>query len=220
MWGNFFFVLFTLFADFCVFRRLDRKPVWGTCAGLILLAESANRTKKGGQELIGGLDVRVNRNHFGRQTESFQAPLELPFLDSLESASHKASPFTAVFIRAPVVEKILPNQKGIQTEEEKREETVVAPSREAKDQTAKEAMEDHVEVLAKLPGRVERLAATGVDIDAEKETGDIIAVKQGNVFGTSFHPELTEDPRIHAWWLLQVQEAVDKRRNAGGLPLR
>ncbi|GAD93107.1 pyridoxine [Paecilomyces variotii No. 5] len=196
------------------FVKLDRKPVWGTCAGLILLAESANRTKKGGQELIGGLDVRVNRNHFGRQTESFQAPLELPFLESLESNSQNTSPFTGVFIRAPVVEKILPNQEGVQTEEQKREETVVAPSREAKDQVAKEAMEDHVEVLAKLSGRAARLATAGVDIPAEQETGDIIAVRQGNVFGTSFHPELTNDARIHAWWLLQVQEAVNRRRNA------
>ncbi|KAJ9299680.1 hypothetical protein DTO271G3_2564 [Paecilomyces variotii] len=202
------------------FVKLDRKPVWGTCAGLILLAESANRTKKGGQELIGGLDVRVNRNHFGRQTESFQAPLELPFLEALESSPQKTSPFTGVFIRAPVVEKILPHQDGIQMEEEKREETVIAPSREAKDQAAKDAMEDHVEVLAKLPGRAARLATAGVDIPAEQETGDIIAVRQGNVFGTSFHPELTDDARIHAWWLLQVQEAVNKRRNAEGLPLR
>lgn len=119
-----------------------------------------------------------------------------------------------------MVEKILPNQEGVQTEEEKREETVVAPSREAKDQVAKEAMEDHVEVLAKLPGRAARLATAGVDIPAEQETGDIIAVRQGNVFGTSFHPELTDDARIHAWWLLQIQEAVNRRRDAKGLPLR
>ncbi|KAL1964954.1 hypothetical protein VTN77DRAFT_6154 [Rasamsonia byssochlamydoides] len=198
------------------FVKLHRKPTWGTCAGLILLAESANRTKQGGQELIGGLDVRVNRNHFGRQTESFQAPLELPFLADDQTPP---APFNAVFIRAPVVEKILPNREGIQVEEKQREETVVAPSRQAVDQVAREAMENHVEVLAKLPGRAARVAATpGVDIHAEKETGDIVAVKQGNVFGTSFHPELTDDPRIHLWWLRQVQDAVKKRRNS--LPLR
>jgi 5'-phosphate synthase pdxT subunit len=184
---------------------------------LILLAESANRTKKGGQELIGGLDVRVNRNHFGRQTESFQAPLELPFLADGQQPS---SPFNAVFIRAPVVEKILPNQEGVQVEEKQREETVVAPSRHAVDQIACEAMENHVEVLAKLPGRAARLTeAAAANINAEKEAGDIIAVKQGNVFGTSFHPELTDDPRIHLWWLRQVRDAVKKRRDAD-LPFR
>lgn len=190
--------------------RLHRKPTWGTCAGLILLAESANRTKKGGQELIGGIDVRVNRNHFGRQTESFQAPIDLPFLQD----GTTTSPFNGVFIRAPVVEKILPHQKGIQTEEDQREQTIVAPSREVVDTAAQRVLEDEVEVLAKLPGRAARLVAnSGVEIDAEKEAGDIIAVKQGNVFGTSFHPELTDDPRIHLWWLKQVQEAYLKRND-------
>lgn len=153
--------------------------------------------------------MRVNRNHFGRQTESFQAPLELPFL---ASTSKSNPPFNGVFIRAPVVEKLLPHQTGIQVEEGQREETVVAPSREVIDIAAQEATEDHVEVLAKLPGRAARLAAAnGANIDAEKEAEDIIAVKQGNVFGTSFHPELTDDPRIHLWWLRQVQDAVRKR---------
>lgn len=186
--------------------RVHRKPAWGTCAGLILLAESANRTKKGGQELIGGLDVRVNRNHFGRQTESFQAPLELPFLDSTQQQDS----FPAVFIRAPVVEKLLPHHEGVQVDETAREETIVAPSRQAKDEAAREAMAHQVEVLASLPGRAARLASEGKNIDADKETGDIIAVRQGNVFGTSFHPELTGDARIHSWWLHQVEESLKK----------
>ncbi|KAN0082282.1 Class I glutamine amidotransferase-like protein [Elaphomyces granulatus] len=197
------------------FVKLHRKPTWGTCAGLILLAESANRTKKGGQELIGGLDVRVNRNYFGRQTESFQALLDLPFLYSLEKTSKmQVSPFTGIFIRAPIVEKILPNKEGIQVEESQREETIVAPSRATIDPAFNEAMGNHVEVLAKLPGRAARLSTSGIDINAEKDAGDIIAVQQGNVFGTSFHPELTDDPRIHMWWLQQVRGIVEKRRIA------
>lgn len=188
---------------------MHRKPTWGTCAGLILLAESANRTKKGGQELIGGLDVRVNRNHFGRQTESFQAPLDLPFLGP------DAAPFPAVFIRAPVVEKILPNQDGVQVEEERREETVVAPSRQAKDSAAKAATAEHVEVLATLSGQAARIPKQERDINPDGEVGDIVAVQQGNVFGTSFHPELTGDPRIHVWWLRQVQAAVHRRYKIG-----
>ncbi|KAE8352976.1 pyridoxine [Aspergillus coremiiformis] len=191
------------------FVKVHRRPTWGTCAGLILLAESANRTKKGGQELIGGLDVRVNRNHFGRQTESFQAPLDLPFLNSPEQDQPS---FPAVFIRAPVVEKILPHEEGIQTSELQRDETVVAPSKHAKDQAARDAMATQVEVLATLPGRAAKLASEGRNIDADKETGDIIAVRQGNVFGTSFHPELTGDARIHSWWLRQVEESVKRRK--------
>lgn len=191
------------------FNRVLRKPVWGTCAGLILLAESANRTKKGGQELIGGLDVRVNRNHFGRQTESFQAPLSLPFLGENEA------PFPTVFIRAPIVECILPHQKGIQAEEVDREDTVVAPSRQTKDAVAEAATSDSVEVLATLSGPAARIATQGRDISPEEEAGDVVAVRQGNVFGTSFHPELTGDARIHAWWLCQVQAAVNRRNKLG-----
>lgn len=149
----------------------------------------------------------MNRNHFGRQAESFQAPLDLPFLG--QDAS-----FPAVFIRAPVVEKILPSHDGIQVDEHNREETIVAPSKQAKDPAARATMRSEVEVLASLPGRAARLASEGKNIDADKEAGDIIAVRQGNVFGTSFHPELTGDPRIHAWWLLQLRDTVMQRRKA------
>lgn len=112
------------------------------------------------------------------------------------------------------MEKILPSHDGIQADEHNREETIVAPSKQAKDQAARAAMGNEVEVLASLPGRAARLASEGKNIDADKEAGDIIAVRQGNVFGTSFHPELTGDPRIHAWWLHQLQETVMQRRNA------
>ncbi|KAA8563870.1 hypothetical protein EYC84_011885 [Monilinia fructicola] len=76
------------------FVKVHRRPTWGTCAGLILLSESANRTKAGGQELIGGLDVRVNRNHFGRQVESFSADLNLPFLSSLSPTLNPRLPLS------------------------------------------------------------------------------------------------------------------------------
>jgi len=71
------------------------KPTWGTCAGMILLAEHATGQKLGGQALIGGLDVTVNRNYFGRQVDSFEADLDVPTLGD--------TPFHAVFIRAPAI---------------------------------------------------------------------------------------------------------------------
>ena len=167
-----------------------------------MLAESANRTKAGGQDLIGGLDVRVRRNYFGRQLQSFQAELELPFLDA-------GGPFKAMFIRAPVVETVLEPREGKHVEEETREEDmVVAPSRTV--EKGKESVVGvKVEVMARLGRNAARKAVDGV-VGAEKEEeGDIVAVRQGNVFGTSFHPELGGDERIHVWWLREVLKGVD-----------
>lgn len=181
------------------FVKIQRKPVWGTCAGLILLAESANKSKATGQELIGGLDVRVHRNYFGRQVESFEAALDLPFLD-------RDRPFHSVFIRAPVVEKVLPPTSTPSNVSSTTStgllpslatnETVLAPSRQATNAP--------VEILGRLPGRARALRDKTTTAEDLGEEGDIIAVRQGNVFGTAFHPELTGDERIHAWWLSEV----------------
>ncbi|KAK4171050.1 putative glutamine amidotransferase subunit [Triangularia setosa] len=150
------------------FVKINNRPVWGTCAGLVMLAEQASATKQGGQELIGGLDVRVLRNKFGTQVQSFVADLKLDFLGEGEG------PFRGVFIRAPVVEEVI-NGNG----------------------------SGNVKVLGtvKKPG----------------EEADIVAVRQGNVFGTSFHPELTGDVRVHVWWLGNVVEALSQRRKERGL---
>jgi 5'-phosphate synthase pdxT subunit len=75
-------------------------PTWGTCAGMILLAERASGQKQGGQPLLGGLDVTVNRNYFGRQTESFETLLTVPCLGD--------EPVRAVFIRAPAITEVGP----------------------------------------------------------------------------------------------------------------
>ena len=187
--------------------RIDRKPVWGTCAGLILLSEAANQTKRGGQQLIGGLDVRVNRNHFGRQIESFETDLNLAFLANEDAAL----PFPGVFIRSPVIEEILPRVPVAQLDENLIDSTVISPSIATPEQRL--GSQSEVEVMARLPGRLQR-AQEQNDIAAdklattEKSAGDIVAVREGNVFGTSFHPELTKDARIHAWWLLEVMAAM------------
>ncbi|KAI7851390.1 PdxT/SNO family [Circinella umbellata] len=76
------------------------KPTWGTCAGMIMLANEATSAKKGGQQLIGGLAIRVNRNQFGTQKESFETKLHMPEIVG-------ETPFHAIFIRAPVISDIL-----------------------------------------------------------------------------------------------------------------
>lgn len=152
--------------------------------------------------MIGGLDVRVNRNHFGRQTESFLTTLTLPFL----SDNPSDQTFKAVFIRAPVVEKILPFSECAQIGEQQREETVIAPSRHADQVVSKD-----VEVLATLRGRTKGLEEKGIHVENVDHAGDIVAVRQGNCFGTSFHPELTADTRIHEWWLVEVERDMKTR---------
>ena len=155
----------------------------------------------------------MNRNHFGRQVESFEADLDLSFLPSGDNATQSRGKFRSVFIRAPVVEKILPHVEGIQRSEAGKEETIVAPSKIPSDEVAKSALSADVEVMAKLPGRARALNNKGVFAEDVGEDGDIIAVRQGNCFGTSFHPELTGDDRIHAWWLNEVVNATQNRQS-------
>ena len=172
-------------------HRVDRKPTWGTCAGLILLSEEANATKKGGQELIGGLDVRVQRNHFGRQVESFVADVSLPFL----AEDGGQALFPGVFIRAPIVQEIL---SGTASQVPDGSSATTPDSANG------------VEILAVLPDRTKRVHVAnggGEETEADNKANDIVAVRQGNVLGTSFHPELTDDIRMHVWWLQEVIKA-------------
>jgi len=86
-------------------------PVWGTCAGMIFLAKSIQGSKKGGQSLIGNMDIVVNRNFFGNQRFSFETSMDAPAQlfsemgvgEGLGGVAGDASKFRAVFIRAPAI---------------------------------------------------------------------------------------------------------------------
>ena len=108
------------------------KPVLATCAGLIVAARDAKDDRVETLDLV---DVTVDRNAFGRQVDSFEAPIDVDGLDD---------PFPAVFIRAPLIDDV----------------------------------GEDVEILAAWEGRP-------------------VAVRDGPVIGTSFHPELTDDVRLH-----------------------
>ena len=126
-------------------------PVLGTCAGMVLLADRVVDGAQG-QQTIGGMDVTVRRNGFGRQTDSFEEDLDVV---GVEGRVH------AVFIRAPWV-------------------TDVGPE---------------VEVLA-------RTAVTSGDpAGASEGGGRIVAVRQGSLLATSFHPEVGGDTRLHRSFL-------------------
>jgi 5'-phosphate synthase pdxT subunit len=135
-------------------------PAYGSCAGMIMLADSV-LDAPADQETIGGLDVTVRRNAFGRQVDSFEGAVRL--------SGVPGPPVHAVFIRAPWVEEVGPD----------------------------------VEVL----GRVEGGPADG----------KIVAVRQGRLVATSFHPELTGDLRVHALFVELVRgAAADRTRDHAG----
>lgn len=127
----------------------DGLPAFGSCAGMILLAD---RVLDGieGQQTLGGLDVTVRRNAFGRQVDSFEAELAV---EGVEGA-----PFHAVFIRAPWVESVGPQAQVLGT------------------------------------------------VSAGPAAGRIVAVRQGRVIATSFHPEITDDDRVHRVFVEIVRE--------------
>lgn len=146
------------------------KPVWGTCAGLILLARDAGHA----QPLVGGLDVRVERNAFGRQVDSFETDLEIAGIDG--------GPFHAVFIRAPAITAVGPGVEVLARLDEGRVEPGEVDGRMDAE---------------KADGRANDVQ-TG---EGSADRGRIVAVRQGHILGTAFHTELGEDLRWHRLFL-------------------
>jgi pyridoxal 5'-phosphate synthase pdxT subunit len=130
-------------------RIKEGMPTFGTCAGMIMLADRIEDGTRD-QETLGGLDITVRRNAFGRQVDSFEGDLVLAGLDD---------PLHAIFIRAPWVE----------------------------------AVGDSVEVLAR--------------VEQGEAAGRIVAVRQGPLMATSFHPEVGGDSRVHRLFVDLVTRA-------------
>lgn len=137
---------FNLF-DLIQKRISDGMPTYGSCAGMILLADRIEDAIVG-QESFGGIDMTVRRNAFGRQVDSFETDLKF---EGITQPSIKA-----VFIRAPWVEQVGPK----------------------------------VQVLAEVK-------------NSDGSTHPV-AVRQGNLLATSFHPELTGDNRVHKFFIEQI----------------
>ncbi len=97
------------------------KPVWGTCAGMIMLAKDVGQR----QPLLGVMDVTVKRNAFGRQVDSFETDLKVPALGAVpEGNGHREpEPFHAIFIRAPLIDQVGP---GVQVLARLEDGTIVA----------------------------------------------------------------------------------------------
>ena len=186
----------------------DGKPVWGTCAGMIMLSTIATGGKRGGQELLGGLDIQVGRNGFGSQVCSFEAGVQFPCL---------GDEYHGVFIRAPVVEQLLadPIQQRQQAATRAEQGTaelsvVVCPS------SVIQMPRSPLEVLGWIPASaVPDVQASNVlpepaegatEIKGARPPSDahVAAVRQGRLMATSFHPELTTDTRLHAYFVREL----------------
>lgn len=128
-------------------RIADGMPAYGSCAGMILLADRIDTGGSPLAETIGGLDITVRRNAFGRQVDSFEEDVPI---DGIEG-----EPVRAVFIRAPWVQQVGP-------------------------------------------------AATPL---AHTRDGHVVAVRQGPLLATSFHPEVTGDGRVHAYFCRMIARA-------------
>ena len=83
----------------------DGRPIWGTCAGMILLARDIGGR---GRPPLSLMDITVQRNAFGRQVDSFEVDLDVPALDAISEPGEKGKAFHSVFIRAPLIEAVGP----------------------------------------------------------------------------------------------------------------
>lgn len=89
------------------------RPIWGTCAGAILLSRDAHRQ----QPLLSLMDITVERNAFGRQVNSFEVDLEVPFFQEAGLENH---PYHAIFIRAPLIESVSSTTRSLASLEDGR----------------------------------------------------------------------------------------------------
>ncbi|XP_021746139.1 probable pyridoxal 5'-phosphate synthase subunit PDX2 [Chenopodium quinoa] len=149
------------------------KPVWGTCAGLIFLANKVIGQKVGGQDLVGGLDCTVHRNFFGSQIQSFEEEISVPYIADKEGGPPG---FRALFIRAPAILEVGSDVEVLAE--------VPIPDKVKNSDMIKEIQEVNLESVNKVA----------------------VAVKQGNLLGTSFHPELTADSRWHLYFIKMVND--------------
>jgi len=128
-------------------RFAAEKPVWGTCAGMIVMAHTATNLDR---ETLDVMDIEVERNAFGRQVDSFETDVQITEIEG--------PPVHAIFIRAPLIREV----------------------------------------------------GEGVKVIGRLQDKTIVAARQGHLLATSFHPELTDDDRMHAYFLTLAANGATK----------
>lgn len=207
--------------------HVQKKPIWGTCAGMILLCNDTIKQASCGQSLLGGLDAQVCRNYFGSQMYSAEVGIsihdesikkggggkeETGDTEDGVSVEKKMSELTldendyaAVFIRAPAILKVGPTVKVLAHLDASPHKQVV------------EEVQTffHDAIVTKPTEAAGDTVWEYGNVSLEKDTGSSqekfnvkVAVRQDNILATSFHPELTEgDLRWHQYFLDMVESA-------------
>ncbi|GAA0185242.1 lyase [Lithospermum erythrorhizon] len=207
------------------------KPVWGTCAGLIFLANRATGQKLGGQDLIGGLDCMVHRNFFGSQLQSFETELAIPHVAAKEGGPPS---FRGVFIRAPAIlevgpevevladfpvppEKNISSNPAVQTPEVASYLLSCYPLCDIFSSPKPIYTSKHSTSTRKRSAQIHSVLLCKENTDSLKKV--IVAVRQGNLLATAFHPELTADTRWHSYFLKMGNDMADEASTSSSLPL-
>jgi 5'-phosphate synthase pdxT subunit len=214
----------------CLQDFSNRKPVWGTCAGMILLADRCIGTSaviQDGQALIGGVNITVCRNFFGSQVSSFEMATTPP-----PNSEDCATPYPGVFIRAPAILSAGPDVQvlGRVVATPCRQAAVTLHELEKKiaagENVVKFGVVDSLDRNDGLHYKVVMQSANEVEEEKKSSVGDdsrvivlpgaadgtnarevISAVQKGTILCTAFHPELTEDYRWHKYFLDIVENS-------------
>ncbi|GAA5982799.1 hypothetical protein JCM10908_006794 [Rhodotorula pacifica] len=176
-------------------RGTGERAIWGTCAGAILLAREIDGPTTAGWKGLEGIDVRVSRNRFGRQLQSFAEPLVLDFL------SPPTPPLLATFIRAPALHSILPPSLSSSADASSADPS---PSASPPPPRVECLVRLSPELLASVAPAKPALGPPSVKQQppAAGSENDVVMWKQGDLLASSWHPELNkDDARVHEWWV-------------------
>lgn len=201
----------------------ENRPIWGTCAGMILLSDHAIMQRKGGQSLVGGLNAHVCRNFFGSQIASCVLPITMhDSIDIEEEDNHDEtkstcstsdrSIFTGVFIRAPAILEVGSEVKVLASLSAKPHRSAInevktfyANIKKSGDGNRVEVMEERCMKRSRSNDDVVKTDDVAAD-DDDEDFNVYVAVKQGNILATAFHPELTNDTRWHMYFMKMIKD--------------
>ena len=204
----------------------ENKPIWGTCAGMILLSDHAIKQSSDGQSLVGGLDVQVCRNFFGSQMQSCDMEINMdPSMSTTDErkilSGDVGTKCQAIFIRAPAILSVGPDVEVLASVEARPHVSAKAAVLKLieeeglndKTNTKKRRISTHRPVVDVDKCNTSHSGPSGNFGEADEEVEVFVAVQKGNILATAFHPELTDDIRWHQYFMNMVQRTRTTSNN-------